>query len=651
MGLSKILRSMLVVGLSLGVVVSPLSLNNRKVMAEGVSSVSVEEGVANFGEGSASITIKGNDGQTLIGKKFNVYKLFDAKNSKGGESINYTFNNTYADALKEVVGGRLSKEASEVTEYEVIDYIQSLNNNKVEGVHANQKIESHYSDFRYFVEELRNKIVSMGLDALEVTVTGVNAEGAVVLEGLDYGYYVVDEVTDNQGKHSASSLCMGNTANPDADVQVKSDYPLVEKKILEDDGKENIGLNLDGWNDMADYEIGQTVPYKFVTHAPNMNGYHKYYFAFHDRMDEELTFDNSSVSITISNGTTTYTLADNEFSILENIEGETFCIEIEDLKAIVDTQFPNFDKDNHNVYGQEVVVRFNATLNDNAALQTGRPGFENSVKLEFSNDPDNDGYGSNDGGSDDGDNGNGGNEGGSGSDDGSGGNGSDDGGNDKTGETPWDTVVCFTYKIDGLKVNNYNKELEGAKFRLYSDKDCQNEVYVKASENGYIVINRDSVGGTDHVGGTAPSNAVEMVSDDKGVFTILGLDGGTYWLQETEAPDGYRRILDPIEIKVIPTFVENRDVYVEGDGATDKALVTLEATAHVKTFFSGMFNEEDSNLETNIEDGSANLVVVNKVGSKLPVTGSNVTVIMLALGVVLMAGALATRKKTNLNEE
>lgn len=35
-------------------------------------------GVANLGGGSASITIKSNPMQSLIGKKFNVYKLFDA---------------------------------------------------------------------------------------------------------------------------------------------------------------------------------------------------------------------------------------------------------------------------------------------------------------------------------------------------------------------------------------------------------------------------------------------------------------------------------------------------------------------------------------------------------------------------------------------
>ena len=41
----------------------------------------------------------------------------------------------------------------------MIDYIQSLNNNQVEGAQTEQNIEGSYSEFRYFVEELRDQIV------------------------------------------------------------------------------------------------------------------------------------------------------------------------------------------------------------------------------------------------------------------------------------------------------------------------------------------------------------------------------------------------------------------------------------------------------------------------------------------------------------
>lgn len=560
-------------------------------------------GNANLGGGTASITINANSGQSMLGKKFEVYKLFNAENAKDGESINYTWNTRYKSALQTVVGAKLNKTPASVTEYDVIDYIQTLNNHKVEGANANQELEGRYSDFRYFVEELRDEIVNQKLGGSLVTVTQTNAQGGITIGGLDYGYYIVDEVNvSNNNGHSAASLCMVNTANPTATVNIKSDYPQVTKKIDEDD-------NGTGWNDVADYEIGQTVPYKYNTTVPDMNGYHIYYLSFHDKMDEALTFNQESVQITISGLNKTYTLQNTEFVVQKNVNGNTFQVNIPDLKAIVDREFPEgLDNDNQNQYGQAIQVTYNATLNDKAALKTGRPGFENTVRVEFSNNPDSDGAG-------------------------------------ETGFTPWDTVVCFTYKVEGLKVNNHNKTLEGAKFRLYSDADCKNEVYLKESAEGYIVINRDSLGGNDHTGGSVPGDAVEMVSNANGAFKIFGLDQGTYWLKETDSPDGYRELLDPIEITITPTFTTDRDGYIAGDGATDSTLKTLTATAHMKEFLNGAFSEGTSDLETDVETGTANITVVNQVGTKLPVTGSSATIIMLGAGAVLSSIAIAKNRK------
>lgn len=571
--------------------------------AEATQTYATPNGVADFGKGNASITITPNAGQSLVGKKFQVYKLFDAENAVDNESINYTWNNDYKTALQTVVGKKINKSASSVTEYDVIDYIQTLNTNKVEGAQADQKLEGRYSNYRHFVEALRDELVKEGLSPNTVNVTAVNAvDGSVKFSGLGYGYYLTDEVTAVQDTHSAASLILTNTANPNAQVNIKSDYPTLIKKINEDD-------NNVGWNDIGDYEIGQTVPYYHDTYVPDMNGYQTYKMIFHDKMDNALTFNKDSVSITISSNKKSYTLKSDEFKVVENSGEDTFYAEIPDLKAIVDKQFPEgMDNNNENTYGQSVRLNYNATLNDNASTRTGRAGFENAVCLEYSNNPDSDGNGS-------------------------------------TGTTPWDTVVCFTYKINGLKVNNHNKLLKNAKFRLYSDENCTNEVYVKESPNGYVVMNRDSLGGTDHTGGARPSSAVEMASDAKGVFTILGLDQGTYYLKETDSPAGYRELQDPIVITIKPTFNADRNNYVSGEGATEKTLQKLEATAHVKEFLDGAYKESDTDLKTDVTDGSANITVVNYVGTKLPITGSNLTMICLGAGTITVVGALALDKK------
>lgn len=606
-----LLGTMALTGISTTVVGGAVSQTLFVQAAE--NEYNATNGIVVVGEGSASITISGNKAQSLLGKKFKLYKLFDAENSADGESINYTYNELYETALKKVVAEALQKEVKEVTEYMVIDYIQSLNHNVVEGVDAEQKLEGAYSDFRYFVEKLRDEIENSNVTGETVIASSVRDDNSILVSGLDFGYYIIDEISDVENEHAASSLCMVDTANPLAQIKIKSDYPNVIKKIQEDDKSENI-TDPDGWNDIADYEIGQTVPYKYESNVSNMNGYDTYYYAWHDVMDEALTFQSDSVEIVISgemeNGDVkSYKLSKNEYTIEENTEdGDTFKIAIEDIKKIVDREFDRKNDLGENIYGQSVVLKYNAVLNDKAALRTGRAGFENDVRLEFSNNPDSTGIGS-------------------------------------TGYTPWDTVVCFTYKVNVLKTNNYTLELEGAKFRLYSDEECENEVYLKKSENGYIVMNRDLLGGTDHVGGSVPENAVEMVSAKDGTFVIYGLDQGTYYLKETEAPDGYRALLDPIEISVIPTFTEERDGYVKGEGATDTTLQKLEATAKMKTFYSGLLNAESQSLETEVEDGSINLNVVNKVGMKLPVTGTSTLLIIFVAGSGMMVYSVLSKKK------
>lgn len=554
------------------------------------------------------ITIRANVGdngevQSLAGKKFNVYKIFDAENSTGMESINYTMNPAYAKALKKVTG--------KDSEYAIIDYIQTMNNNIViNNVGTPQLNESRYSNFRYFIEDLRNEIVAEKVDPTMTVTAPEDAKESFTLD-VDFGWYIVDEVTNVVGEHSASSLCMVNTANPDVFINIKSDFPVIQKQIREDDTRTSIGKDHDGWNDVADFEIGQNVPYRYLTYVPNINGYKTYYFAMHDKMDKALTFNADSVVVKIEDKTL---VKDVDYRVVtEGIPtDETFQIQIMDLKATINKYFyPEYEgsvPEMEKFYGQKIVVEYNATLNENAQLDTGRPGFENDVKLEYSNNPDSDGAG-------------------------------------HTGETPWDTVVCFTFRMDGIKVNDQTPErpLEGAKFRLYSDSSCTQEVYVKEAANGdgYTVINRDSVKGDE-----APAEAVEMVSDENGIFNIVGLDSQTYYLKETKAPAGYRLLKDPIKITVKATYDdENRENYVKGDGATDKTLKKLEATAHFKEFYTGKYNEYDNELITDLENGSMNIKVVNKVGSKLPATGSIATILLVGAGTTIMATALIRRKK------
>ena len=74
----------------------------------------LNQGKADFGRGSASITIWPNDkSQPLIGKTFYVYQLFHVENSANLESVKYSWNPQYQEAVQYVVGNLLGKKASE----------------------------------------------------------------------------------------------------------------------------------------------------------------------------------------------------------------------------------------------------------------------------------------------------------------------------------------------------------------------------------------------------------------------------------------------------------------------------------------------------------------------------------------------------------
>lgn len=629
--------------------------------------------------------------QSIKNKKFMLYKIFNVQNAKHEESTNYTFNEKYKEVVQEVVFSKLSDtykqnnkitKASDVSEYAAIDYIQSLNTHKVEGSKTPQKVESEYSAFRYFTEDLKNAIKAKGISGDEITVSNPSSTNSIKITGLSWGYYVVDEISTGDdisngqqgttpdgrgtdGKHFASSLVLVNTVNNEATITLKSDYPEIVKKIQEDDNKDVVGN--DGWNDIGDYQIGQTVHYQNDITIPNMNGYHGYYFAIEDRMAKELTLhaDKAKMKLVISKGDKSYTLKASDYNLqtigsnvsatvqeakfAKNFEDpkSTFGIEIEDLKAIIDREFPegiNATEHTNDYSGMKLHYEYEATLNDLAAEDTGRPGYENDVRLIFSNDPDSTGSGYNKPNTPPGD--------------------------QPHGKTPWDTVVAFTYRLNGNKVNTNNFVLEGAKFRIYEDSAMTKEVIVKKkpttttadqttsnvnmqtneehgesnpdgakattgnikAENGsnakgtneYIVVDKDSA--------TADTQGVDIVSDAEGNFSIVGLDSGKYYIKEVAAPDGYRLLKDPVEITVTAKMSDDRNSYIKGDGATDKTLQKLSGNANLTEFYHQIFKTGSSELNADANAGTLEMTVVNETMEKLPVTGGQMMAILMAIG-------------------
>ena len=489
-------------------------------------------GTVQAGGGPASIVLKPSSAsQTLQGRRFTLYRLFEAEPAAGGESVVYRFDPKTEAAVKQAVAAGLGIQAGAVGEQQAVDYVASLSGQD--------------SALRQFLSTVQDHLQPAQGESFRVDSTA--ADGSFTIAGLDYGWYMADEEgTDISGSHAAASLLMVSTAAPSVQIKVKSDYPQLIKQIEEDDGTA-------GWNDIGDYQYGQAIPYRFETTLPDVTGYETYLMRFHDRMDPALDFDPSSVAVTMDKDGKQYRLSPQEFAITDTpTADETFSVTIPDIKAIADREFGSF--------GQRVELTYNGVFNEGILdrQDQGKQGFENTVRLEFSNDPD----------------------------------------SSQTGFTPWDTVVCYTYRLNAVKHNENDVKLAGAKFRLYLDKDCQTELGFAKHGDVYLPA----------------ADAQDIVTDDEGSFRLDGLDQGTYWLREVQAPAGYHKLKDPIEITITPGFVDDRHAYVAGgQGLTD-----LTATAG------------GQDLETDPIQTSANLSVLNRTGSVLPSTGSGMTIVLFA---------------------
>ena len=379
------------------------------------------------------------------------------------------------------------------------------------------------------------------------------------------GYYLIKDADGTVTGDDSYTTYLVKVVG-DVNITPKSEVPSYEKKIK--DTNDTTG-ETSGWQDSADYDIGDKIPFKLEgTVAANYADYKQYYFAFHDKEEQGLTFDPTSVKVYVDQSTTpidtlNYTVATEHLG-----DSCTFEIIFSNLKNIEDVK-----------PGSKIRVEYTSTLNENAVI--GNQGNVNTAKLEFSNNP---------------------NE--------------EQKGTDKpsTGETPWDNVIVFTYKLVVNKIDSNNNDLTGAAFELQK----------KNTSNVFETVALVNATKDEHGKYTLTSNTVTS-------FEWKGVDDGDYRLKEVITPPGYNTI-DPI------TFTVTAKHEIEWTTRTD--ILTELTTGNTATGNIEFAASTDrSTLTTN---------VVNKQGSTLPSTGGMGTTIFYVVGTILVLAAvvlLITKKR------
>ena len=410
----------------------------------------------------------------------------------------------------------------------------------------------------------------------ELAYANKTGSGTALTSGekeLADGYYLVVDTTENVAAGSAYNTALLQVVG-NINITVKTDAPTVEKKVLEDDKYKQDGGYGQGYNDVADYNMGDAVSFHLIGSVPDMSRYDTYKYIFHDTLSAGLTLNENSIKVYVASdkaGTDKAEITDWTKAVNE----QSFTVSFADLKTVLGVS-----------QGKYIIVEYTATLNQNAVV--GLNGNPNTVYLEYSNKPDQSGSGDN-----------------------------------NTGNTPEDKVIVFTYELDTTKVDGQDntKKLEGAEFKLHN------------ADNKWAIVNNDGKvtgwANTEEDGST-------LTSDANGLFKVIGLDDGTYYLKETKAPTGYNLLSSEIPVVITATTTNGQNWT---DGVASSALTNLAVTA-------------DGTAGTgNAGTGIAGITVANNKGNTLPETGGIGTTIFYVLGSVLVIGAavlLVTKKRMSM---
>lgn len=512
-----------------------------------------------FAAQTGNLTIKG----TTEGKQYDLYRVFDL--TQDGDAYSYTVTEQFNSFFVE----------ESVTD--PVAYVKTLD---ADGVSA-----------------LAQKALAWAIEnnvQVDMSVTGEADQTTV--SGIPYGYYLLNPLGGNDAKEGyATMFSMSTVGSTDTEIEIKAEYPTLDKVIVEDDG--------DKKTDEA--SIGDTVSFKLTSKVPDMTGYNRYYFVIEDTMSEGLDYVGNE---TITIGAATL-VKDTDYTVEQN--GQTIRIIFKDfLKYAAQT-------------GDAVTVKYDVKLNDKAVIGGSN---QNNANLIYSDDPKFD-Y---DGGKDP--------------------ENPDDPSKDPdapTGETPESHTETYMTSLTLKKVDASGNTLTGAAFRITGDGVnmvvTTGDVYVvNDAEGTFYKLKDGTYTETEPTEGTAsdyeditvkykketkvtidtngetPVNAEAFV-DANGQLTFAGLGAGTYTISEIVVPNGYNKIND---FQVVVTFNNDTKTF----GATCTA--------------------GDVTVANNV----ISMNVVNQSGTELPSTGGMGRTIIYVTGALLAVGAgivLITKKRMN----
>lgn len=430
--------------------------------------------------GTLTIT---NSNKEFNDKTVTAWQMFSATATADGANASYTLNaeweaffkgNNLDDfTAKDKTGTELSNAA--------VDYVTKLGQKNDPNVVAFAKKAADWA-----------KAQKPALGAKRET-TAKASGGAFVAEftGLVYGYYVVSPEggsTDVNTQRGTDAI-LANVVKDTQDVALKSEYPTVEKTVNNDTH--------------ADAQIGDTLEFVLTSKVPDMTEYtNGYTFNFIDTLSKGLTLNADNINVTIG-----------DVVLVKDVDYSVATKTVDTNKTKLTISMLEFKTRHQNDVGKEIKVTYTATINENA--EVGKDDAGNSVKLEYSNDPNTTG----------------------------------------TGSSLPDETHGYTFGFDLHKTDaNGGAALAGAEFQLQKKLDGTpvKLIVENAGNDSDSAVVRPA---TQEEIDAPQSKAVDTVATPKsGNIIFKGLDATGYQLVEIKAPDGYNKVNTPIDVTITAQY-------------------------------------------------------------------------------------------------
>jgi len=368
------------------------------------------------------------------------------------------------------------------------------------------------------------------------------------------GYYFIKDAQAVSGADGATDYLLQITKSETVTPKVSA--PTFTKTVHN---------ALDGtYSDAIDAQIGDTVYFKLESKLPSLyNDYKQYHMHITDTLFEGFhAVKVESVYILHASNATT------------SISDTLYTVDVQDHEVTVD--LGNLKETMSLNLNDTIVIKYSATVTSDAVMGQGDDGLGNvnSAVLEASNNM------------------------------------------NQSADTPADEIEhgtlsdsasVYVYQLKVTKVDSVTKApLSGASFYLYRNitlaDGTTDKMYAHTDANGVITA------------WSTETPASKLTSGEDGTFTVKGLDGIAYHLEEVEAPEGYNKMENDVLLTMAATI-------------TGQELTALTCTA------------DGTRSVGTVEDGLVNVSINNTPGATLPATGGMGTTVFYIAGTVLLLGA------------